>query len=60
MVARDNVLEVYQQLLKEGKSKKDAAKTAQSRTGVALRTGKPFKRTHRTLSQIGEVRRQYA
>ena len=35
--------EIYKSLVEEGYSKKDAAKTAQARTGVALVTGQPIK-----------------
>jgi len=50
---------VYQENLKNGMSPKDAAKLAQERTGLALRTGRPFQRNHRTLKDIGKIKGQY-
>ena len=50
---------VYQENLRNGMSQKDAAKLAQERTGLALRTGQPFRRNHRTLKDIGKVKGQY-
>ena len=39
-----NVKEVYQMLLLEGYTKKDAAKEAQNRTGMSVVTGRPIDR----------------
>jgi len=36
---------IYKALLREGKTPRDAAKIAQSKTGTALRTGRPPKHT---------------
>ena len=38
--------EIYQALLREGKSKESAAQIAQAQTGEALATGKPPKSKH--------------
>jgi len=54
-----DVRELYQENLRNGMAPKDAAKLAQERTGIALKTGKPFKRNHRTLDDIGKVKGQY-
>lgn len=35
--------EMYNQLVKEGKPKKEAAQIAQEKTGVSLVTGRPIK-----------------
>ena len=37
------VYEIYNQLKASGMSEKEAAKEAQKRTGLALRTGRPIK-----------------
>jgi hypothetical protein len=36
--------EIYRQLVKEGKPKKEAAQIAQERTGVSLVTGLPIRK----------------
>lgn len=36
------VQEIYEDLVKQGKTKKDAAREAQQRTGVSLVTGRPI------------------
>ena len=36
------VRQLYQELLKQGKTKKDAAKEAQARTGKSVVTGRPI------------------
>jgi len=41
----EDVYAVYEGLLKQGKTAKDAAKEAQARTGVALRSGRPINRS---------------
>ena len=41
----EKVTIIYNKLLKEGYSEKDAAKEAQSRTGMSAVTGAPIKRT---------------
>ena len=48
-----DVKAVYQTLLKNGYSAKDAAKEAQARTGMAVRTGRPINR------QFRETKRSY-
>lgn len=40
----ESVKAVYQQLLKEGKPPKEAAKEAQARTGFSVVTGAPIRR----------------
>jgi len=40
------VQELYQALVKNGYTKKDAAKEAQARTGQSAVTGKPFKKVN--------------
>lgn len=37
--------EIYEQLVRSGYSQKDAAKEAQSRTGIALRSGRKIDRS---------------
>ena len=54
-----DVREQYQENLKSGMAPKDAAKLAQEQTGIALRTGQPFRRNHRSLNDIGKVKGQY-
>lgn len=54
-----DVQELYRENLKSGMAAKDAAKLAQERTGIALRTGQPFRRNHRTLKDIGKIKGQY-
>jgi hypothetical protein len=44
---------LYQALLKEGRTPKDAAKEAQKRTGFALVTDEPIKAKQLTFSQRG-------
>ena len=44
---------MYEALLKEGYSKKDAAKEAQARTGMSVVTGKPINR------QLSETKESY-
>lgn len=39
---KPNVKAVYESLLKEGMTKKDAAKEAQARTGMSAVTGRPI------------------
>ena len=58
-----DVKQIYTQLLKEGYSKKDAAKEAQARTGVSVVSGRPidkqlhFNQTKNTVfGQYTEVR----
>ena len=38
-----NVRELYTALLQEGKTKKDAAREAQARTGYSVVTGRPIR-----------------
>jgi hypothetical protein len=52
------VQDIYLENLKT-MSAKDAAKDAQKRTGLALRTGKPPKRTTPSLKSLGTVPRQF-
>jgi hypothetical protein len=54
-----DVREVYLENLKNGMEPKDAAKLAQEQTGIALRSGRPFHRNHRSLNDIGKVKGQY-
>jgi hypothetical protein len=37
------VTDIYEQLVKKGWSKKDAAKQAQAKTGISVVTGKPIR-----------------
>ncbi len=39
------VNDIYQALIRSGKSEKDAAKEAQARTGTSLVSGKPIRRS---------------
>lgn len=41
----ENVYEIYERLLKQGSSPKDAAKVAQETTGFSLRSGRPINKT---------------
>lgn len=59
MTGDPRVKQIYQENLKKGMSPKDAAKDAQARTGVSAVTGRPFKRTHRSYEEIGEIKGQY-
>lgn len=43
------VHEMYIGMVKEGMSKEEAAKIAQAKTGLALRTGQPIKGKHAKL-----------
>ena len=43
--------QIYQELLKQGKSPKDAAKEAQARTGVSVVSGRPI---NRQIYETGE------
>ena len=56
-----NVKEMYQALVKQGLSEKDAAKQVQSRTGYSAVTGKPInKQLYGTFSKkTGKVIGQY-
>lgn len=40
-----SIYEIYENLLKQGKTPKEAAKEAQERTGIALRSGRPINRS---------------
>ena len=53
------VREEYIENLNKGMSPKDSAKLAQEKTGLSLRTGLPFRRTHRSMADIGKVKGQY-
>jgi len=44
MNMEQTVNQVYNQLLKEGKTQKEAAKIAQEKTGMSLITGRPINR----------------
>lgn len=59
MTGDPRVKELYEENLKKGMTPKEAAKDAQARTGLAARTGLPFKRTRRTLKQIDKVGGQF-
>ena len=54
----ESVLDIYLENLKT-MAPKDAAKDAQKRTGLALRTGLPPKRTRRTLKTTGSLNGQF-
>jgi len=55
-----NVTEMYQQLLKQGKTPKDAAKEAQARTGMSAVTGRPIsKQLYSKFGKKGQVIGQY-
>ena len=43
MAENKTVHMLYEELVKSGMSEKDAAKTAQRKTGIALKSGKPIK-----------------
>lgn len=49
----------FTELMKEGMDVKNAAKIAQKETGMALRTGLPFRKHHRSLKDLGKIKRQY-
>jgi hypothetical protein len=55
-----DVKQIYNQLLREGRSKKDAAKEAQERTGMSAVTGRPinkqlyFTKTGMRYGQYGD------
>ena len=62
MPTTPNVREMYQSLIKEGFSEKDAAKQVQARTGLSAVTGKPInkqlygsfsKKTGKVIGQYG-------
>ena len=59
MTPAEQVRKLYNENLAKGMTQKDAAKDAQKNTGVALRTGQSFKRSHRSLRQMGKVTGQY-
>jgi hypothetical protein len=50
-----NVKEVYAELIKEGKSPKDAAREAQERTGFSVVTGAPIKAKGLEFNKRGKI-----
>jgi hypothetical protein len=48
-----NVKELYQELLRVGKSPKDAAREAQERTGFSLVTGAPIRKSTLKFNKRG-------
>lgn len=55
-----SVQEAYVENLEKGMSMKDAAKLAQSKTGVSLVSGRPPIRTTRSLKNIATLKRQFS
>jgi len=51
--------DIYESLVKAGRTQKDAAKEAQARTGMSLVSGKPIKRTPKFSKRTGKVIGQY-